>query len=485
MTTSETSSTRTTCDGFIGHADGSFENGLTTTHSARGSIDARNYDVIIVGAGLAGLVAARELSQRGRSVAIVEAKDRIGGRAFTAKIDDGNYEIGGTWIHWSQPHIWSEMTRYGFSIIESEGADSDRIDLLLDQGRRRKTIPTADFEPKLFELINAFNDVDGMLGRTVFPRPHAPLTAFEVVRKYEGLTMQDRLNQISGDFADDDDDMRQILDAYLSMNTQGNLAESGFLDHLCFWALGDYETSQTWDKTSRYKIREGTSALAQAIFNDCQGVDLLLSTPIASIHRADDGTVQMHTRAGQVLTGLAAIITVPLNALHNVDFQPALGSEKQRAIGEGQCRGGTKFWVKLEQPIGNWCGFAAYPSPITVAYTDDREGAMIVGFGPDDALDIRDVKVVERELQKFLPECKVQYVFGHDWRRDEFVQGTWSWYRAGQISANLRVLQTPEPPLFFASSDAASSWRGCMDGALESGLTSVRHVQQYLRERSV
>ena len=73
--------------------------------------------------------------------------------------------------------------------------------------------------------------------------------------------MQDRLNQISGAFADDDD-MRQILDAYLSMNTQGNLAESGFLDHLCFWALGDYETSQTWDKTSPIQDTRGDECVS-------------------------------------------------------------------------------------------------------------------------------------------------------------------------------------------------------------------------------
>jgi hypothetical protein len=76
-----------------------------------------------------------------------------------------------------------------------------------------------------------------------------------------------------------------------------------------------------------------------------------------------------------------------------------------------------------------------------VAYTDDKEGAIIVGFGPNNALDIRDIRAVEYELQKFLPNCKVKYVFGHDWRKDSFVQSTWSWYTPNQISSNLRVLQ--------------------------------------------
>jgi monoamine oxidase len=296
--------------------------------------------------------------------------------------------------------------------------------------------------------------------------------------------MQDRLDQILSS-SDNDEEMRQILDAYLSMNTQGDLAKSGFLDHLCFWALADHDTLRTWDKTARYKIREGTSALAQAIFNDCQDVNLLLSTPVISIDRTNDKRVTIRTQSEQLFVGRAAIVTVPLNALHDLEFQPALEPEKRRAIVEGQCRGGTKFWVKLENAVGHWCGFAPYPNPITVAYTDDKEGTIIVGFGPDNALDIRDIRAVEYELQKFLPNCKVKYVFGHDWRNDSFVQSTWSWYKPGQISSNLRTLQTPEPPLFFASGDSSSSWRGCIDGALESGLTCVRQIQQYFHNQSI
>ncbi|UJR14202.1 hypothetical protein I4U23_001195 [Adineta vaga] len=483
--TSTKNLTNRTSDGFISHADGTIENGLLTTsiQHIETSDNTKLYDVIIIGAGFASLIAARELSRRGRSVLIIEARDRIGGRTFTAQVDNEQYEIGGTWIHWSQPHIWTEMTRYGFSLIESEGATTNQISLLFENGTKLKTISTKDLYPRLFDLLNKFSDIDGEHGRKIFPQPHAPLTAFDAIQTYDQLSMQDRLNQIL-DSSEKNTEMYAILDAYLSMNTQCDLAKSGFLDHLTFSALGDYETNRTWDKTSRYKIREGTSALAQAIFNDCDHVSLLLSTPVLSMHRTDDLQVRIQTKDEQIFTSRTAIITVPLNALHAIDFQPALGQEKQRAIAERQCSGGTKFWIKLEKSVGNWCGFAPYPNPITVAYTDDCEGYIIVGFGPDNALDIRDVKKVEYELQKFLPHSKVKSVFGHDWRHDPFVQSTWSWYKPGQISANLQVLQTSEPPLFFASGDSSNSWRGCIDGALQSGLTTVRQVQQYLHKHS-
>ena len=75
-------SPKRTSDGFVHYSNGTDETGLPT-YAAVGSSDAIShdeYDVIIVGAGFAGLIAARELSLRGRSILIIEARDRIGGR---------------------------------------------------------------------------------------------------------------------------------------------------------------------------------------------------------------------------------------------------------------------------------------------------------------------------------------------------------------------------------------------------------------------
>lgn len=59
----------------------------------------------------------------GYKVLLLEARDRIGGRTYTAEVDGHLYEMGGTWIHWHQPHVWREMSRYGFStdLVSSDG----------------------------------------------------------------------------------------------------------------------------------------------------------------------------------------------------------------------------------------------------------------------------------------------------------------------------------------------------------------------------
>ena len=485
MAITPTEACRFTQDGFVLHANGELHDGLTTNAMVRPlrPVDTTHFDAIIVGAGFAGLIAARELSHRHRRVLMIEARDRIGGRTFTATCNNDKYEIGGAWVHWSQPHVWTEMTRYGLTITETIGASADRVNVLLDNGSRLERLSMKDLYPKICEMMDTYSNVDGVLGRSVIPMPHACLAANEKIAAYDHWSMQDRLDQISASF-NNDPDLYQIMDSYLSMNSQGKLSEGGFIDHLHWWALGDYDTARLFDKSSRYKIKEGTSALAQAIFNDCRDVQLLLSTPVLSIDRTDENTVVIHTRDGQLFTARTALVTIPLNALHKIDFAPPLPLEKQRVINEGQCRGGSKFMVKLKRPVGEWCGFAPYPSPITMAFTDDAEGSVIIGFGADDLLDMRDMNAVQRELSKLLPDVLIDYVIGHDWRKDSFVGGTWSWYQPGRVSSNLLALQAHAPPVFFASSDYSNGWRGFIDGALESGLTTVRHIEQYLGKAS-
>ena len=77
---------------------------------------------VVIGAGFAGLVAARELGRAGFGVLVLEARGRVGGRTWTDRRLGHDLELGGTWVHWVQPHTWAEMTRYGREITRSPAA---------------------------------------------------------------------------------------------------------------------------------------------------------------------------------------------------------------------------------------------------------------------------------------------------------------------------------------------------------------------------
>jgi pseudooxynicotine oxidase len=237
---------------------------------------------------------------------------------------------------------------------------------------------------KICDIINKYHSVDGHHGRTVLLLPHTPLVALEDLKKYDQFTMKNRLDQVFAQLHDEE--MRQIMDDYIIQNCQCGPADGGFVDHLRWWALGDFDCERLFDKTSRFKIAKGTSALAQAILNDCQNMKLLLSTPIAAIDRTNSDRVVVHGRNGQTFTGRTAICTIPLNILQQIEFRPPLEGDKQRVVNEGQCRGGTKCSVKLVKPVGCWFCLAPYPNPISQGFSDDEEGSILILLGPDGLL---------------------------------------------------------------------------------------------------
>jgi monoamine oxidase len=91
-----------TADGYQHDSRGPSFHGLPTDAVVPGSVRTRgSYDVIVIGAGFAGLVAARDLAlDRDLRVLLIEARDRIGGRTWTAKAWGEEFEMGGTFVHW-------------------------------------------------------------------------------------------------------------------------------------------------------------------------------------------------------------------------------------------------------------------------------------------------------------------------------------------------------------------------------------------------
>src|SRR5436853_378845 len=81
-------------------------------------------DVVVIGGGFAGTSAARECCKAGLRAVLLEARNRLGGRTFYTKFGDDPVEMGGTWIHWFQPNVWSELLHYGLDIDETPGFTS-------------------------------------------------------------------------------------------------------------------------------------------------------------------------------------------------------------------------------------------------------------------------------------------------------------------------------------------------------------------------
>jgi monoamine oxidase len=428
----------------------------------------REQDVIVIGGGLAGLTAARELRHAGRNVLVLEARDRLGGRTYTSRLAGRDVELGGAHVHWFQPHVFAELTRYGIPFRPLPLPDRWSY----WSGGHLHDSAVADLGLRLGELYDRlFSDA-----RETFPLPHQPLAAPDAVAALDHLSMQDRIDA-SGLTVEEAD----LVNPVLSTSCSAPCSEAGLLTLMREFALSGWNFGLTLDALGLFAMR--TTDLVTALRADGDPA-VRTSMPVTVIEQNDDG-VTVTTRDGTVFTASAAVVAVPLNTLNAVEFRPALGNEKQALVKEGQASHGVKLWALVtgvSEPI-----FAMAPDDRSLTFVCSWEtpadGAQLVfAFGPDAGrLPPADEQAVRAAFHDLLPHAaRIKQITGHDWVADEFSRGTWSAWRPGQL-ASLEAMQAPEGRVVLAGSDVASGWNGFMDGAIESGLTAGRWLSGLLR----
>lgn len=457
---------------MAGAAGGVVAVGASSLAGAAPARTGSDYDVIVIGGGFAGLVAARDCAERGAKVLLLEARDRVGGRTHDVDFRGSHIEQGGTWIHWAQGYVWAEFRRYGLTIKESPQA-SNTEGSWISQGKLSK----GSLLPILEELQHGLNEVaniDGASGARIFPLPYQNFRERALVAKYDGMSLADRMAQIQ--FSPR---VRDIVDSNLQIGCGAPLSEGSFLDWVKWWQLNDHSLRAFNDRQARYKIAEGTGALARAILTDAP-MDHRLSTPVASVTHTSTGAV-VTDASGRQYRGKSVICTVPMNVLASIRFDPPLNPVKIKASQQGGSPRSQKRYLLLKEKIGLWNGFAPSSEPINAAFTEEErpDGTLICLFAPG-RFDLSDKAQAQAAIRTLLPGVQVVDTAGHDWRVDPYSRGLWSWYRPGQLTTAFDELRRPEGVIHFASADSANGWRGFIDGAMESGSETAVKVLDIL-----
>jgi pseudooxynicotine oxidase len=416
------------------------------------------HDVIVVGGGFAGVTAARECALRGRSVLLLEARDRLGGRTWSADWDGIPIEYGGAWVHWHQPHTWSEITRAGLRTELSE--DAERAHWWVGDERRDGTIAERDAIAE--RGWNRF--VDGV--REALPNPHEPLLAPDKLARFDRLSIAERIEELELD-----DEERAVLEAELESLASGPLEEVGAVSVLRTHALSGYSLALAQYTGGRVLLERGTGALLGAIAAAAP-VETQLATPVAAV-RTDGSRVEVEAREGTVHDAAVAIVALPLNVLGSIEFEPALSEGKQEAIALGQGSRGAKIFIRARGPeLRENAIRPGHP----FGYLDTEallgDGTQLqIGFGIDaERCDASDAAGVQRALDEILPGYELVAATAHDWVADEYSRGTWATHRPGWYTRHHAEMRRPEGRVLLAGSDLANGWSGFIDGAIESGL---------------
>ncbi|KAJ5825429.1 hypothetical protein N7474_002567 [Penicillium riverlandense] len=420
------------------------------------------FDVAVIGAGMAGIIAARDISEKGYKVVLLEARDRVGGRTYMDRACGRILELGGGYVHWTQPHIWTELQRHDISV--NPPMEEGRSHWLADGAVHSGT------SEEFYKIVSPLLERLFADSRARFPMPFIP-TAIDNT-EIEQESIEDRINSLNLSSYE-----RDVLEGALSGVVHSYKSHGiAQLLHAVATYFGNFgaffETAGTWS------IQGGTKGLIDAILAKTKA-KLLLSTPVSSV--TDEGSqVVIGTRHGQKIHARKTIVALPLNTIGDVCITPNPPPVAQSMIAKKNPTMAGKLWIRVRGEIEPFSIYApAGKYPLNAARTEryiDGDTLVLCMCSDDTAIRGEDRKGVQILLQKFLPGVQVVDIAYHSWVGDEFAKGGWMMNRPGFFTTGAAELRKPHGNIHFAGSDISASEPGSIEGALSSGAQAARDV---------
>ncbi|KAI9923895.1 hypothetical protein ASPWEDRAFT_67288 [Aspergillus wentii DTO 134E9] len=449
------------------------------------------WDVIVVGGGYSGLTASRDAALAGLRVLLIEARDRIGGRSWSSNIGGYPFEMGGTWVHWGQPHVWREISRYQMrNELESSFDFSRGVNhFQLRTGHGDQTMSHDEEDALLAGALDKFVNVDGAKGRNIMPYAHDTFHVAEA-HQYDKMSVQDRLNAISASLTPNE---RAVLEAFTLLCSCGTLETTSFLEFLHWWALCGYTYQGCLDALITYKFKGGQSSFAIRFFKEALSTGNLsyaFNSPVKAIND-QGGKVTLTTRDGREYTAARLISTIPLNVLNTITFNPPLDAQRTTAMNIGHVNQCVKVHAEVSnKDMRSWTGISYPFNKLVYAIGDGTTpvgNTHIVCFGgyfnhihPEE-----DVNKTKKAVENLAPgNMDIKRLVFHNWCKDEFAKGAWFFSPPGLLSSSLETLRSAHGNVYFANSDWAVGWRSFIDGAIEEGTRAAMAVKEDLRPKS-
>lgn len=430
-------------------------------------------DVVVIGAGFAGAIAARESAEAGNRVLVLEGRDRTSGRTWYRKFagKEQGVEVGGTWVAPDQqPFVKAEIDRYGVELFQSPAPQAYGWGIDGEISRLPFPIPAEEWPGIERAMARINQDADRIrlfeepLGQAGLEDLDIPFTEYVEML---GLAPKSR-------------------DFILAWPTFyfGSYPDKLSALHVLSWVAA-FGSCTGWFTLLADKFVGGTSGFVDKILSE-SGVEVRLSTPVMQVQ--DDGDqVRVTTRSGDEIVANSVIVTAPINALNTIEFTPELPEAHRSMSEEKQAGESVKVWALVPALDKDFYGVGLHTTLKWIAseYTTE-DGTYLCAFASAESdLDASDRDAVEAAVQEFLPDSTVLAMDTHDWNNDEFSQGTWMAYRPGQIMKYSAGLQEPHGRIHFANSDLASGWAGWIDGAIESGLRAAKQSNELLVSKAM
>ncbi len=438
-------------------------------------------DVLILGAGMAGLTAARTLAERGLRVCILEARSRVGGRILSQKVEGGGtVELGAEFVHGRAPELWTLIEEAGAKTVERHGS-------MLRERRPGSLVADDPQDNSMFEPLEQLEDPDLLEKLTTHDQTFADWLAASNVA----------------------DELRPGLTAYV----EGfNAADA---QRISVRSLGIQqkaedatEADRSWHLPGGYaQLPDYLAARLKAL-----GGEIRLDCEVLGI-RWTPGNVLIETTHGEFIAP-RCVVTFPLGVLHQVNRpggisitpEPAAVAQSRRlAMGHASrftMIFSTQYW-QFSQLIDQQTlrsmsflfAFSHNPSvwwtshpdpdalPALTGWVGGPRASALEGKTPDQLGSAACTALAKIfALDEHLVRSALVATYSHDWAADPFARGAYSYVPVGAVDASADMTQPEADTLFFAGehTDITGNW-GTVHAAIRSGLRAAAEI---LKERA-
>ncbi len=425
-------------------------------------------NVIVIGAGVAGLAAGRLLAEAGAKVTVLESRDRIGGRIYTLRSGDRKFELGAEFVHGLPPELWQLLEEANLRTEELDGRQ-----ICYEQGELKNCGSGWEHDLEMLEQLKEWRKRD------------CPFADFLDQQRIEGARREHLVSYVEG------------------FNAADHRA-------IGVTALGKQQAAEDEIDGARiFRVCEGYARVPEFLAEKLRsaGGEILLDTHVQSIAWKPGSVAITGSARGKVkrFTANSAVITLPLGVLQqgSVQFapEPAKILHAAQSLRMGHVRRADlffreRFWADekyfLQHPpfddLSFLFAFQQIPSTWWTQFPS-RNGNLTAWVGGPRADTLAELNAADlskkicgalskmfrmdaKQMDALLVECH-----SHDWQRDPYSLGAYSYVPAGAISAPDEMTQPVEDTLYFAGehTDTTGHW-GTVHAALRSGVRAAKQI---------
>jgi monoamine oxidase len=445
-------------------------------------------DAIVIGAGFAGLTAARTLARAGRRVIMVEARDRVGGRTKAGRIAGVTIDLGGQWVGLTQTHLLALAAEYGVATYDTDlnGRCIAEVDGHRAEGNGEDFLGVFDLFDKL-AFKHLVESVTEMAAEVPLDAPWSAPRAAE----WDAMSLDEWMQRETG---------RKRLHAALRVGLGSVFgaepSELSLLYFLFYIRSGDsLPALLSCRGGAQEKLFVGGVHQLSARMATELGSSLVLEAPVDAIVQEGE-RVRVHA-GRRTWEARAAIVAVPPPLTTRIAWHPALPPERDALVQRMPMAVMMKFFAAYPRPFWRdhgWNGFAFSTetdlSPVFEMTPPGAPAAVLTGFVDcGRAVAFRRLSP-ERQREKVVADLRHYFgaeaaapieVVGQSWLDEE-------WSRGGPVAfappATLTrfgaALRTPVGRIHWAGTETSDRWSGYIDGAIRSGERAAREVSTRL-----